>query len=176
MQGVIIQKTPVNSDFEDRHNIVFECLTISRTTCACKMSSISSWMIRVFHWIYFYTYLITELSEICKIIPTNLILTASDLCRRTMFIPVPECGIGHGESIQLENAVTWSKYNLNGMNIYEEKYIKFLDMLTNFIHLALIEIRAHNTWTCTRTKKPNTLKNYQINKMLTKLKPRIMSV
>jgi 4-diphosphocytidyl-2C-methyl-D-erythritol kinase len=31
------------------------------------------------------------------------------------------------QSIQLENAVTWSNSNLNVMNIYEEKYIKFLD-------------------------------------------------
>ena len=34
------------------------------------------------------------------------------------------------QSIQLENAVMWSKSNLNIMNIYEEKYIKFLDMKT----------------------------------------------
>jgi hypothetical protein len=35
--------------------------------------------------------------EICKIIPTNLVLAASDLCPRIMFISVPECGIGHGD-------------------------------------------------------------------------------
>jgi hypothetical protein len=34
-------------------------------------------------------------------------------------------------SIQLENAVTWSKSNLNVINIYEEKYIKCLDMSEN---------------------------------------------
>ena len=35
--------------------------------------------------------------EICKIIPTNLVLAASDLCPRTLFISVPECEIGHGD-------------------------------------------------------------------------------
>jgi hypothetical protein len=57
----------MNSDFENRLHIVFECLTISRTTCACKIGSISSWMITVFRWIYFYTYLITELKIFAKL-------------------------------------------------------------------------------------------------------------
>jgi hypothetical protein len=57
----------VNSDFEGRPHIVFECLTISRTTCACKIGSISSWMITVFRWINFYTYLITELKKFAKL-------------------------------------------------------------------------------------------------------------
>ena len=35
--------------------------------------------------------------EICKIIPTNLILAASDLCPQTLFISVPECDIGHSD-------------------------------------------------------------------------------
>ena len=35
--------------------------------------------------------------EICKIIPINLVLAASDLCPRTLFISVPEYDIGHGE-------------------------------------------------------------------------------
>jgi hypothetical protein len=35
--------------------------------------------------------------EICKIIPPNLVLAASDLCLRTLFISVPECDIGHGD-------------------------------------------------------------------------------
>ena len=37
--------------------------------------------------------------EICKIIPTNLVLAASDLCPRTLFISVPECDIGHGDFV-----------------------------------------------------------------------------
>ena len=36
-----------------------------------------------------------RIQEICKIIPTNLVLAASDLCPQTLFISVPECDIGH---------------------------------------------------------------------------------
>jgi hypothetical protein len=35
--------------------------------------------------------------DIFKIIPTNLVLAASDLCPPTMFISVPQCDIGHGD-------------------------------------------------------------------------------
>jgi hypothetical protein len=35
----------------------------------------------------------------------------------------------------MENAVTWSKSNLNVMNIYEEKYIKFLDIIYMYYFL-----------------------------------------
>ena len=43
-----------------------------------------------------------------KIIPTYLVLAASDLCPRTLFISVPECDIGHGEKISYE------------LNLYQE--------------------------------------------------------
>ena len=46
--------------------------------------------------------------EICKIIPTNLVLTASDLCPRTLFISVPECDIGDGN--------VWSNRYLTKVN------------------------------------------------------------
>ena len=59
------------------------------------MGSISSWMISVPLDIFLHLNYRTQ--EICKIIPTNLVLTASNLCPQTMFISVPECGIGHGD-------------------------------------------------------------------------------
>ena len=48
------------------------------------------------------------------------------------------------QSIQLENAVTWSKSNLNVMNIYEEKYIKFLDMTGLLPYVFINEDQRRN--------------------------------
>ena len=75
--------------------------------------------------------------DICKIIPTNLVLAASDLRPRTLFISVPECDIGHGESHLTSNHVTQFKHAFKIRLIYMAKW---------WLYFNLKERSYNNIW------------------------------
>ena len=62
--------------------------------------------------------------EICKIIPTNLVFAASDLCLRTMFIFVPECGIGHGETGNIARHIYFKPVDIKGDDTDKSSFLK----------------------------------------------------
>jgi len=90
----------VNSDFEDRPHIVFWVFDYFQDNL-CMQNRFNIFVddhsVPLDIFLHLPNY---RTQEIRKIIPTNLVLAASDLCPRTLFIFVPECDIGHGEYIK----------------------------------------------------------------------------